>query len=338
MYQQYHIKQAGIRAGENIIQMLEEYKLQGKKPGWDMIKDIGAILGDMAVCIISALGAGREAEAALDAAKNLKATYQVGKAAEEVGVCENGGCFVAGTKVKTAEGDKNIEDVAEGDEVWSYDEETGDLALKKVVQTFVRESCAITYVTIAGEQITATSNHPFYVIGQGFLMAGDLKAGDEVLLLDGTIETVETVVSEKLKTPIKVYNFEVEGYHTYYVSEQGVLVHNKCPKNTTDPAGTAVTEGGSGAVPQKARDIAAQVKSRNGAAPQGYRGGKTYRNIPVNEGDQLLPEGVNYKEYDINPYVRGQNRGAERIVIGDDDSVWYTNDHYHTFIKVEEGD
>ena len=97
-------------------------------------------------------------------------------------------------------------------------------------------------------------------------------------------------------------------------------------------------QGGSGTVPQKARDIAAQVKSRNGAAPQGYRGGRTYRNIPVNEGDQLLPEGVNYKEYDINPYVRGQNRGAERIVIGDDDSVWYTNDHYHTFIKVEEGD
>lgn len=97
-------------------------------------------------------------------------------------------------------------------------------------------------------------------------------------------------------------------------------------------------QGGSGDIPQKAKDIAAQVKSRNGAAPQGYRGGRTYRNIPVNEGDQVLPEGVNYKEYDINPYVRGQNRGAERIVIGDDDSVWYTNDHYHTFIKVDKGD
>ena len=272
--------QAGIRAGENIIQMLEEYKLQGKKPGWDMIKDIGAILGDMAVCIISALGAGREAEAALDAAKNLKANYQVGKAAEEVGVCANGECFVAGTKVKTAEGDKNIEDVAEGDEVWAYDEETGDLALKKVVQTFVRESCDITYVTIAGDQITATSNHPFYVVGQGFLMAGDLKAGDEVLLLDGSIETVEAVVSEKLETPIKVYNFEVEDCHTYYVSEQGVLVHNKCPKNTTDSVGTGVTG-----------DEVNNGATRRGLGGKGWRGDKTWKNYvkTVGEGGLLNP-------------------------------------------------
>lgn len=53
------------------------------------------------------------------------------------------------------------------------------------------------------------------------------------------------------------------------------------------------------------------------------------------DGAQKLPEGVNYKEYDINPYVKGQNRGTERIVIGDDDSVWYTNDHYFTFTKIE---
>jgi hypothetical protein len=27
---------------------------------------------------------------------------------------------------------------------------------------------------------------------------------------------------------VKVYNFEVEGNHTYYVSEKGILVHNNC--------------------------------------------------------------------------------------------------------------
>ncbi len=35
--------------------------------------------------------------------------------------------------------------------------------------------------------------------------------------------------------------------------------------------------------------------------------------------------------------MKGQNRGSERVVIGDDGSVWYTNDHYHTFIKIERG-
>ena len=63
--------------------------------------------------------------------------------------------------------------------------------------------------------------------------------------------------------------------------------------------------------------------------------GRVYRSIPLEDGAQKLPDGVNYKEYDINPYVKGQNRGAERIVIGDDGSVWYTNDHYYTFTRME---
>lgn len=38
-----------------------------------------------------------------------------------------------------------------------------------------------------------------------------------------------------MDTPVTVYNFEVEDFHTYYVSEQKVLVHNTCAataKNT----------------------------------------------------------------------------------------------------------
>ncbi|MBZ2151570.1 hypothetical protein K1I86_02490 [Streptococcus cristatus] len=28
-------------------------------------------------------------------------------------------------------------------------------------------------------------------------------------------------------------------------------------------------------------------------------------------------------------------RGTERIVIGNDGSIWYTRDHYQTFIKIK---
>ncbi|WP_410494027.1 hypothetical protein [Chryseobacterium sp. G0240] len=31
-----------------------------------------------------------------------------------------------------------------------------------------------------------------------------------------------------LNEKVKVYNFEVEGNHNYYVSEKGILVHNDC--------------------------------------------------------------------------------------------------------------
>ena len=85
--------------------------------------------------------------------------------------------------------------------------------------------------------------------------------------------------------------------------------------------------------PQKAYDVADEVLSKNGAAPQGYKGGRTFAN-DGRDGGQVLPKG-NYKEYDVNPYVKGQNRGAERIVIGDDGSVWYTNEHYKKFTQIK---
>lgn len=58
-------------------------------------------------------------------------------------------------------------------------------------------------------------------------------------------------------------------------------------------------------MPDKAKSMAEQIKNNNGTPPKGYKGGKTYKNI-TKEGAQKLPEGVNYKEYDINPYVKGQ--------------------------------
>ena len=39
---------------------------------------------------------------------------------------------------------------------------------------------------------------------------------------------IESVVYEQLHEPVKVYNFEVEDYHTYFVGRDGWLVHNIC--------------------------------------------------------------------------------------------------------------
>ena len=41
---------------------------------------------------------------------------------------------------------------------------------------------------------------------------------------------VEQVQHEILEAPITVYNFEVADFHTYYVGDSGVLVHNMCAK------------------------------------------------------------------------------------------------------------
>ncbi|MEE1328621.1 MAG: polymorphic toxin-type HINT domain-containing protein, partial [Oscillospiraceae bacterium] len=55
-----------------------------------------------------------------------------------------------------------------------------------------------------------------------------LRAGDILVLVNGEYVVVEKVQHEILEAPITVYNFQVEDYHTYFVTNAGVLVHNTC--------------------------------------------------------------------------------------------------------------
>ena len=137
-------------------------------------------------------------------------------------------CFVAGTLVSTEDGQKAIEEVETGDRVWAYDEETGNCALKEVEEVFVSETDKLIHVETDREEIVTTELHPFYVEGLGFVQAGCLQEGYELKCLDGSKETITGIRVEWLEEPAEVYNFEVADYHTYYVGDGDVLVHNKC--------------------------------------------------------------------------------------------------------------
>ena len=87
-------------------------------------------------------------------------------------------------------------------------------------------------------------------------------------------------------------------------------------------------------IPRYVEDTISQINSNKGNPPDGFKGGKLYKNKPLN-GEELLPDGTKYKEYDVHPYQKGIPRGPERIVIGEDGSVWYTQDHYQTFTRIK---
>ena len=63
-------------------------------------------------------------------------------------------------------------------------------------------------------------------LSEKWVSACDLKHGDKVLLSDGTLCEVEGVTLKQLETPETTYNLEVADFHTYYVSDACVLVHN----------------------------------------------------------------------------------------------------------------
>jgi guanyl-specific ribonuclease Sa len=84
------------------------------------------------------------------------------------------------------------------------------------------------------------------------------------------------------------------------------------------------------AVPAKAVKVYVYV-IEHGRAPRGYVGGREFQNR-----ERRLPKSERYREYDVNPKVRGQNRGPERLVIDQRSRAgWYTQDHYRTFLPLK---
>ena len=133
----------------------------------------------------------------------------------------------------------------------AYDEETGEQAYKPVVQLFrneMKEWCTVSVKPEIGQEfeIVSTPGHKYYVpeneaernfgevlehagyagLSEKWVSAQNLKFGDKVLLSDSTYGIIQTVKVETLSAPETTYNFEVEGFHTYFVGEQSVCVHN----------------------------------------------------------------------------------------------------------------
>gem|GEM_PF-2131428 len=154
-------------------------------------------------------------------------------------------CFVAGTPVLTDKGKKTIENIKVGDMVYSMNEKTGEFGYKKVVKLFVNPAHDLVRVKVGnGQTIEATKEHPFFVIGSDskgtWIAAGNLKKGMKLLDAKGNYVEVEGI--EIIKRDTTVYNFEVEDWHTYFVGEGSVVVHNTC--TYSEPSEMSVSDKG----------------------------------------------------------------------------------------------
>ena len=77
---------------------------------------------------------------------------------------------------------------------------------------------------------------------------------------------------------------------------------------------------------QQPKDLLEAIQQHGGNALPGYIDGRAFQNR-----EHRLSPG-RYREYDMNPKIRGRSRDAERIVIEQDTGkAYYTDDHYRTF-------
>jgi hypothetical protein len=138
-------------------------------------------------------------------------------------------CFAAGTLVWTQAGPQAIETIVAGDMVLSQNPDTGELGFRAVQETTVRPPGRMARVNLGDETIATTLGHRFWVLGKGWEMAKHL---DETWLhsLDGPkgVSVIEPMAPEP------AYNLVVDDFHTYFVGDSRLLVHdNTCPRPTT---------------------------------------------------------------------------------------------------------
>ena len=140
-------------------------------------------------------------------------------------------CFVAGTLVHTSKGLKPIEQIKVGDWVASKDDKTGKTAYKPVTQLFNHQDKVIINLVFVDEngeetQIQATPAHPFMLANGQWANAGDLLPNDQIQTRNTQLLRLKSVATDA--NLHDTFNFEVAEYHTYFVGENGLWVHNDC--------------------------------------------------------------------------------------------------------------
>ncbi|HYD79861.1 MAG TPA: polymorphic toxin-type HINT domain-containing protein [Paucimonas sp.] len=175
------------------------------------------------------LSAGERARLALSGLPQLGALAPTGYTAGDHEGPPVGMCFIAGTLVHTPSGKKPIETVQVDDQVLAMNFATGRVEPRRVVRLFKNLNLRVLDIVVRNsanvqETISATTEHPFWVIDKEWVPALELAAGDRLTTTAG--ETYEVVSVVDIGDATETYNFEVEELHNYFVGTSGVLVHN----------------------------------------------------------------------------------------------------------------
>lgn len=141
-----------------------------------------------------------------------------------------GPCFTEGTLVLMFDGsDKDIIDVAVGDEVMSFDVEKGLPVPAKVTEIFAHEPSEAPRLMCVNDDILVTPEHSFY-INKEWKQVKEARIYDKLTGPNG--EDVAVTMLSVYPGGVRTYNFHTDNEaHNYFAG--GVLVHNAIPKQPT---------------------------------------------------------------------------------------------------------
>jgi hypothetical protein len=151
-------------------------------------------------------------------------------APDKAGQPQRGDCLASGTLVMTEMGLTPVEKVAVGDRVFCCDAETGCLAMKPILRKTVRPDGRLIMIRAGGKEFQASGGQVFWVAGQGWIKARDLRAGMQLHTIHGTAP-VESTAPGELQTSVGLVAAD---YHTFFIGKGMVLTHDNTIRPPTD--------------------------------------------------------------------------------------------------------
>ena len=134
-------------------------------------------------------------------------------------------CFSGDTLVWTDLGPKPIATIVAGDFVRAFDFEDQTAKLRRVKAAFVNATVHFYDLRLDDEILSVTGRHRFWLPERcEWVMANSLRAGDELLHMDGSCRTIASVTYRDI-AQASSYDLNVEDLSNYFVG-LGVLAHN----------------------------------------------------------------------------------------------------------------
>ncbi len=136
--------------------------------------------------------------------------------------------FDEDTLVQTDAGPKRIVDLKVGDRVLARNEITGVESYQPIEARFNEwhDSMLVVEVSVGDvdDSIVTTDEHPFFVVGKGFVPARGLIIGDEIRLANDARGAITSL--ERIAVGQPAFNLTVANDHTYFVGVSQAWVHN----------------------------------------------------------------------------------------------------------------
>lgn len=153
-----------------------------------------------------------------------------------------GGCFPAGTMIRTPSGQAPVESLSIHDKVRAVDPEgrSFNSSVEKLFTTLTR----VLLVKTNRGVLRTTIDHPVGLPDGTFLEAGNLRPGNDVLVWDQDALIPATVLGTSISEGKElVYNLSVGEPHTFLAAD--FLVHNKGGSSIRSSSSSSTSSGGS---------------------------------------------------------------------------------------------